>query len=110
MSRAPRRIGSAAVPVALPDNASLTRLSAIQGALTRPLRNGNGGIRGIANGDPTISVTGAVEGNQQVARSQGAIGRKADSQTPAMIQDVAMSDPNLAPYNSLLLQRMRAGL
>jgi len=107
MGRTPR-VATVAVPVARPDTASLGRLAGLMGSLTRPLGNGNGGIRGIANGDPSVSITGPIEGNQNPTTSQAAIGRRADSTPPATIQDVAMLDPNLAPYNSLLLNRMRS--
>jgi hypothetical protein len=103
-----KRVTTVAVPVALPDTASLDRLAAIMGSITRPLGNGNGGIRGIADGDPSVSLTGAIEGNQRPGTAQAAISARAPGLTPATIQDVAVTMPNLAPYNSMLLDRMHA--
>lgn len=98
--------------VADPDTATLGRLGALRGAIGRTLNGEAGpssGLRGVDRGDPVVTLTGPVPASPSPTNAIAAVtaGTGAGYKPTMTVQDTAMTDPNLDPYNGLLLARMR---
>jgi hypothetical protein len=102
------RVTPVATLYADPDNATLGRLGALTGAISRPLQGLTGGARGVDRGDPALSFGGPIAAAQSPTNAQAAVtaGAGAGYKPQQVIQDTALTDPTLDPYNALLLQRM----
>lgn len=102
-----RTIGLAAAD----DTQNLERLATLRGTIGRQLGGRNTNIVGTDRGDPTRSLTGPVPARVDVSRSIASIssGTRAGYRPQQTVQDTALANPDLDPYNVLLLRRMNAG-
>lgn len=90
------------------DTATINRVLSLQGTIGRGLNGGNGDAVGYDRGDPAHSLTGWVEGAPNPTAGYAAIyaGKGNAYTTQQTIQDTALTNPDLDPYNALLLARM----
>lgn len=105
----PRRVRRYVGVAAEPDTASLARLDTIVGAAGASLHGRNTHVIGVDRGDPTRSLTGPLNASPSPARAVAEIsaGQQAGYRPTPIMQDNALTNPELDPYNALLLQRMR---
>lgn len=97
---------------AAPHTAPLTRLASLRAIIGAGLAGRAGstsGVRGVDRGDPTVSWTGPTEGRPTPTQAIGRVSAGASGQRLAtpVVQDQALTNPTLDPYNSLLLARMK---
>jgi hypothetical protein len=98
---------------AQPDTVAIGKILGLQAFIGSGL-NGTqaqvaGGVRGVDRGDPSVSLTGPVKATVSPTNAIAAVtaGTGAGYRPPQTIQDTALTDPNLDPYNGLLLARMQ---
>jgi hypothetical protein len=94
---------------AAPDTIRLTRLATLKATIGAGLNGANTTIVGVDRGDPTRSLTGPVPAVVDPTRSIASItaGTRVGYKPGQTIQDTALTDPTLDPYNGLLLARMK---
>lgn len=100
------RVHVEAAVVADPDTANIQRMRAINLNIGKGLQGYAGTVVGYDRGDPAVSLTTVMPGGNMPTAALAQVGRIADQAPPATIQDIAMSDPSLDPYQSLLWQRI----
>lgn len=91
-----------------PDTATIDRLLSLQATIGAGLNGRNTDVVGYDRGDPAHSLTGWVAGAPDPAAGYAAVyaGKGNAYTTQQTIQDTALTNPDLDPYNALLLARM----
>jgi hypothetical protein len=103
------RVDRTVALTASPDYPVIDRLATLRGTIGEQLGGRNTNVVGVDRGDPTRSLTGPVRAVVSPTNAIAAVtaGTGAGYRPPQTIQDTALTDPNLDPYNGLLLARMR---
>lgn len=91
-----------------PDTATINRILTLQRTIGAGLNGSNTDVVGYDRGDPAHSLTGPIEGAPNPTTGYAAVyaGKGNAYTTQQTIQDTALTNPDLDPYNALLLARM----
>lgn len=108
MARTPRRVAPYVGLAAEPDAPNIARVLLLQRVIGGELNGRTGRPMQYDRGDPTRSLTGAIKAAPPVATAIGNVAGGGAIRTPSTFQDSAVQNPDLDPYNAILLARMEA--